>query len=555
MELLLEEDLSFQKITVTPRIGSCIGTSKTFNIKVKPLDNSAFRYDAISYCKNQSNPVPTIIGIKGGVFSVDNKDLILNSSTGEITILGSKTGTYIVKYTTNEVCANTSIFTVTIGDNPSVTQVENQLVCTGSNFDAVVFSGNNGTVFYWNNSTTMIGLEASGIGNIPSFISLKAEKAVITVVPKAGTCIGDTMRFNLEAKLVTSSGIDYGKNSFCKSEVDPIPTISGTNGGYFTSTPKGLVVDSLTGVISLKNSLNGDYLINYIVSGSCNNSLSTSVSIGTLPSVDAISNITTCNGTNIASLVFKGSKGSKFSWTNQVPSIGVSTAGNDSIPSFIAKNETSQSITSTVTIVPYVGTCNGNPRTFDIVVLPSENAAFSYSSTSVCLNGAGMLPQITGTKGGTFISSSSTLSLDTKTGYIDVAKSTPGNYAISYLTSGTCSKISTVQVTIHPIPFVNDIPDQSICYGNSFNEILFSGSSSTSFDWSNSESKIGLSTSGNGSISSFVGIGTLPNSTALKATISVTPKIEQCFGASKTFSLTVNSQDDPSFSYSKMNIV
>mgnify|MGYP003133014000 CR=1 FL=1 len=64
-----------------------------------------------------------------------------------------------------------------------------------------------------------------------------------------------------------SANFSYSKSSFRQDESDPTPTITGTQGGTFTSSPSGLTINSSTGTIDLENSSLGSYTITYTVQG------------------------------------------------------------------------------------------------------------------------------------------------------------------------------------------------------------------------------------------------------------------------------------------------
>ena len=64
-----------------------------------------------------------------------------------------------------------------------------------------------------------------------------------------------------------SAAFSYSKSSFRQDESDPTPTITGTQGGTFTSSPSGLVINSSTGTIDLQNSSLNSYTITYTVQG------------------------------------------------------------------------------------------------------------------------------------------------------------------------------------------------------------------------------------------------------------------------------------------------
>ena len=109
--------------------GGCPASVATFNITITAPPAATFSYPASPYCSNSTNPTPVYSG--GGVagtFSSTPTGLSLNTTTGEINIVGSTAGTYTV---TNLIlgtggCANVfATSTVTINPNPIATIASN----------------------------------------------------------------------------------------------------------------------------------------------------------------------------------------------------------------------------------------------------------------------------------------------------------------------------------------------------------------------------------------------------------------------------------------------
>ncbi|MGV6861080.1 MAG: PKD domain-containing protein [Putridiphycobacter sp.] len=196
---------------------------------------------------------------------------------------------------------------------------------------------------------------------------------------------------------------------------------------------------------------------------------------------------------------------------------------------------------------------NGCPITVSGTFIGTEDPGFSYDTYSVCTNAPDPIVNITGDPGSfsfVVISGGPTLSLNTTTGAIDASASNPGVYEVTYQTNDpTCFSDSTVTMTILETPTVNAVSDQTVCEGIDFNPINFSGSplSGVTYDWTNSNTNIGLNANGTGNINGFTG----QNGTTaqLSGTITVTPTLGACIGQSTSFDLIVNPQEDASFNY------
>ena len=91
------------------------------------------------------------------------------------------------------VCVGTPrTFNITVNPSGQVNPVANQTLCRGDATAAVNFTSTvPGTVFSWANNNTLIGLAATGQGNIPSFIAQNPtsvqQVATITVTPSYGS--------------------------------------------------------------------------------------------------------------------------------------------------------------------------------------------------------------------------------------------------------------------------------------------------------------------------------------------------------------------------------
>jgi gliding motility-associated-like protein len=540
-------------VVVTPLIGTCTGTPVSFTLSVKPLDNANFSYSNSSYCKTQANPSATITGLTGGTFTSSPIGLSMNS-VGTINLATSTSGDYVVSYTTHGQCPNVSTYNLSIGSNPTINPISDQSICAGASFSKIDFTGNEGTVFNWTNNNTATGLAASGTGDINAFTAQNAGTSIVVVTPIIGTCAGTSKTFTLTVNSIQSSSIQYGQSSYCTSDSDPTPIQTGPSNGLYSSSPAGLSIDASTGLISLAQSIAGNYTVNYVLSASCSTSSSTTISVGSAPSINTINAQSVCNGASFSAISFSGSPGSQFNWVNSNTGIGLGASGSGNIAGFVGVNNTNSNIVSTITVTPIIGSCIGTGKSFTLTIKPTDNPTFSYSSSNICHNDSDPTPIISGTNGGSFSFSPSGLSLNSSSGKIDVGSSSAGNYNITYLTSGTCPAASTKSVTINALPFVNTVSIAAKCQGSTFNAISFNGSTNTTFSWINSNTAIGLIASGTGILPSFTASGTTKNGPAISGIVTVTPSINGCLGSTMSFPLTVNSLDDASFKYSKNSI-
>ncbi len=101
---------------------------------------------------------------------------------------------------------------------------------------------------------------------------------------------------------------------------------------------------------------------------------------------------------------------------------------------------------------------------------------------------------------------------------------------------------TTFKLRVNPTPRVNPTTDININCSNLFSPVVFTGTSDlaiTSYEWTNNNTTIGLSSTGTNTIGSFTALNTLSSNNT--ATIVVTPKIGACIDTTTrdTFLITV----------------
>ncbi|WP_405370934.1 HYR domain-containing protein [Nonlabens sp. Asnod2-A12] len=99
--------------------GNCTD-QETFTVTILPLDDASFNYNTTVYCPSAINPTPTITGLAGGTFT-STAGLVINAATGSVDLDTSMRGTYIVTYTTNGDCPQSTTVSFTIEDNVAPT--------------------------------------------------------------------------------------------------------------------------------------------------------------------------------------------------------------------------------------------------------------------------------------------------------------------------------------------------------------------------------------------------------------------------------------------------
>ncbi len=250
----------------------------------------------------------------------------------------------------------------------------------------------------------MIGLGASGSGNIASFTAINATSvpavATITVTPvytSGTTCTGTPQTFTITVN-PTPAVTDPADQTVCNGSLTAAVNFSGTGTGYTWS--------------------NDNTSVGLGASGSGNIASFTAINAGSVPAVATItvtpvytSGITctgtpqtftitvnptaavtdpadqiVCNGGTVTAVTFSGTGATGYTWSNDNTSVGLGASGSGNIASFTAINAGIVPAVATITVTPFNGLCAGTPQTFTITVNPTP-AVTDPADQTVC-NGA-----------------------------------------------------------------------------------------------------------------------------------------------------------------------
>jgi PKD repeat protein len=111
---------------------------------------------------------------------------------------------------------------IVVNETPTINSVNNQTICLDASLTSIVFSGSNlGTNYTWSNTNPSIGLAASGIGTINSFLTQAAGVAIITVTPSLGNCTGIASNFTITVEDCASLAENSNSNELI---IYPNPT-------------------------------------------------------------------------------------------------------------------------------------------------------------------------------------------------------------------------------------------------------------------------------------------------------------------------------------------
>lgn len=260
-ELTLASITAGNAYTITYDLGGVCGATSSQTIIVNALDDAAFTI-ADTTCINGTAPVPTITGLSGGTFSVDNGATI-DPATGVLTISSlSASTTYMISYATNGSCPNSfskSIYVEAIDDAgftyPST-------VCINGSAPMPTITGLVGGSF-----SVDLGATIDSVSGMLTVGSLSVGTTYTITYQTAGLC--PAMSTQQIVVQDTGDAAFVYPTSVCPAGMNPLATIIGDVGGSFSVSPVANI-NSTTGELDLSStSLGTTYTITYSLGGNC----------------------------------------------------------------------------------------------------------------------------------------------------------------------------------------------------------------------------------------------------------------------------------------------
>jgi gliding motility-associated-like protein len=477
---------SFLVTNTIDAAGGCPAVSATAPITITSLPIATFNYSASPYCQNGSDPTP-ILDPNGtnGNYTFSPVGLNINSSAGTINLAGSTPGTYTITNTISPLAGCPSVVasstvqitalpvgTFNYAGSPYCQNQSNPLpTFTGGGISGV-FSSSAGLVI--NSSSGSVDIASSTPGTYTVTNTIAAQNGCPSVIETATITI----------RAMDNSSFNYPGSTFCKTGVNPSPTITGLAGGVFSSA--SLSVNAGTGVINLGASPLGTYTVMYTTTGFCPTSSTTSITITNAPSsAFSYSGLTFCtSGINPAPIYAGGASGGVFSSSAGIsvdPVTGAinlsgSTAGTYTVTNTIAASGGCATATAqtTITINPEATTTANT----DQIICYGSNAVLAGvigggASSATWAGGAGTFSPSASTLGASYVPTTA----DSLAGVVTLTLTTNDP-------AGVCPAVNDIMtISINQPATANANTDQTICYGTSVTLAGAIGGSATSATW------------------------------------------------------------------------
>ena len=491
------------------------------------------------------------------------------SSAASITTQFNVPGNYNLELIVRTVngCYDTTTHQITINPTPNVSAVPNQALCAGSNTIPIVFAGTvSGTVFNWTNTAPVIGLTASGAGNIPSFTASSNGNSVATasikVTPVANGCTGVAELFNITVNPLPSVNQPASQNLCNGSTATAVSftsAVSNTSFNWTNTNPFiGLAAAGNGNIPSFTAATNGSVIttgtitVSPMANGCPGTPKTFTITVNPTPDVAPVTNQVLCSNSTTAAINFTGAvNNTVYNWTNTNPSVGLAASGAGNIPSFTASSNGASVAVATIKVTPVANGCSGAAALFTITVNPIptvnkpasqnlcngsntavvtftsvvNNTSFTWTNTNpligLAAGGTGNIPSFTAAANGNTI--------------------TAGTITVSPMANGCPGAPEMFTITVNPTPDVEQPADQVLCSNSNTAAINFNGAvNNTVYTWTNNNPSIGLAAAGTGNIPSFTAVNSANTAAAAVATVTVMPMANGCPGAPKTFSIKVN---------------
>jgi len=456
-------------VKVTNASGCQSASSTATVITVTTPPSATISYPGSPYCSSSGTATPSLSGTTGGVFTSD-AGLIINGSTGTVTLSTSTTGNHTVTYTVASAggcAAFSTTANITITQQPSASGF----------YPASPYCSNMGSLIPTGSQTGLMGTLSSDAG-----LSINSATGVINVsastpglhtinysVPAFGGCNAYSTSADITISTSPNATINYGGSPYCSGAGTATVTKTGSGSGTFSSTA-GLIIDANSGVVDLNGSTTGTYTVTYTVAAANGCAVyKTTASITITPKVQTPSfalgaSSMRCQGAGTVTYTATAGNSTGISYTLDATSL---TAGNtiNSSTGAVTYNATWNGIS---TITATAAGCS--PLTASHVVTISATPSVSATSPTVCVGGTGTItltgsgglaPYTYSLNGGTYQSSGvfSNLSL--------------GTYTVSVQSSAGCTATTSVVVNTYS----NSTDDQTTAGNNSWIGHIYNGKS------------------------------------------------------------------------------
>lgn len=527
----------------------------------------------------------TAIGLSSGYTSTGVPPTLVTNSTNalitaNITVIPSTT-------TSQYSCSGIAqTFKIQVGaipiiDNANITKCSGEaynyaptgsVVPLGTTYKWVVNSNPGGiTGPYLNQSTSQTTFNPTLYN--PTLSPINISFTVTPTSPAPASCVGNSFTITVTVNptpqipnsqyngtslsIATCSGIPFvfnptGVPSNTTYNWFTVPkNITGNfSGAISQASPSLLISQTITNYLPTNAIVEYDNIIPTSSAGCIGSAFSVTVTVYPQPKLtNTTFTFTICNNQLFNFSPNSNTTGVTFNWNRlALSNINNSLPGNGT--GDINENLSNTSNSNLIATYQYTLSANGcsNTQNIQVTIKPTLSLASDTTAKTVCSNSPFAYTAVTATTGTTLnwtrvtvsgIGNSQGTGINGVNERLVNTSNVPVNVLYQFRnTSGLCSDLTNITVTVNPLPTVNTISSYAICSGFTATDI-FTGSAvaNTAYNWTNSNANIGLTNSGD-SIASYLAYDA--TYVPINGVITVTPVANGCNGQAMSYTITVN---------------
>ena len=356
-------------------------------------------------------------------------------SSGDNTVQTIVSPTSTITYTVTASvgsCSDTDEAVVTVNPSPTVNAGTSETICEG---ESATLTASGGSAYSW----------SSGDNSAQTIVS-PTSTTTYTVTASIGSCSDtDEAIVTVNPKPTANSGSDV---TICDGETTTLTAIGGGTYSWSSGDNTAQTIVSPTTITT--------YTVTVSVN-SCTDVDEVVVAVGSIPTANAGTDATICEG---ESATLTASGGSTYSWSS----------GDNTAQTII-----SPTLTATYIVTVSVGSCSD---TDEAVVTVNPNPTANAGSDVIICDGETIT--LTATGGGAYSWSSGD-----NTAQTIVTPTSTTTYTVTVTDINTCTNTAETIITVNPIPTANAGVDTAICEGESI--VLTVSGNGNSYEWSTTE--------------------------------------------------------------------
>ncbi len=459
----LSQPGNYTVIYVSP--GVCPDTATVaLNLSIDTLPDASFVILPEEICDRDSVLLVDSVNVQGVFQVLDQGIVIYADSQPLIPISGTLASnrTYLIQHIVSDVfCSDTAYDYLSVIESGNANfAYAPDFYCLGDPNPTPLIFGDGGGIFQALSANTVV----DSIGRIDIIASGPGIHFIQYTSP--GTC-PDSLIDTVQINNSVNAFFTYPASQFCKTDSPPLPTVT-SNGGFFSTSDPGLVLDSTSGLIDLQGSIPGFYEVSYSFIGSCQTSYSTNVLILDFPGTPTL----TYPADSFCREV-----------SPPLPQLGTDSSGaylGSAGVVFLNPITGALDLSLMQSGGPYTVKYDiANPCAIDPVdsffILEAPFLDFSYQIDEVCQDQGPIAPDILlQPTAGISFSASTDLAISPN-GTVIPSQSQAGTFTVLSQTDSYCPAIDSASITIHPLPqsaTLKVLPDTSICTGEEISAIL-----------------------------------------------------------------------------------